>query len=78
MIFGLYLSGSSDKHFRARALEGGLLRPLSSNFRSELTSEAAMASEAIIMAIPGNMHLDARVIGVAFFKSEIIFDLQGH
>ena len=37
-----------------------------------------MASEPIIMAVTGNMHIDARVIGVACIKSEVIFDLQGH
>ena len=37
-----------------------------------------MASEATIMAVPGNMHIDARVIGVACIKYEVKFDLQGH
>ena len=37
-----------------------------------------MASEATIMAVPGNMHIDARVIGVACMKYEVKFDLQGH
>ena len=38
-----------------------------------------MASEAIIiMAVPGNMHVDAMVIGVACIKSEVKFDLQGY
>ena len=37
-----------------------------------------MASEAIIMAVTGNMHIDARVFGVACIKSEVIFNLQGH
>ena len=40
--------------------------------------EATLASEATIMAITGNMHMDARVIGVAFIKSEVKFDLKGH
>ena len=40
--------------------------------------EAAMASEATIMAVPGTMHKDSRVIGVACIKSEVKFDLQGH
>ena len=31
--------------------------------------EAAMASEAIIMAVPGNMHIDAIVIEVALITS---------
>ena len=41
--------------------------------RSDLRGhlEAAMASEATIMAVPGNMHMDARVIEVAFIKSEV-------
>ena len=37
-----------------------------------------MASEATILAVPGNMHIDARVIKVAFIKSDVKFDLQGH
>ena len=36
-----------------------------------------MAPEATIMAIAGNMHIDARVIGVAFIKS-YKFVLPGH
>ena len=51
--------------------------------RSDLRGclEAAMASEAT-MAVRGNMHMDARVIKVADFKSKVIYiyiyDLQGH
>ena len=37
-----------------------------------------MASEATIVAIPGNMHIDAWVIRVTFIKSEVKLDLQGH
>ena len=37
-----------------------------------------MASEATIMAVPGNMHIDTKVIGVAGIKSEVKFDLQDH
>jgi len=39
--------------------------------RSDLRGhmEAAMASEAIIMAVPGNMHIGARVIQVALITS---------
>ena len=40
--------------------------------------EAAMAFEATVMAISGNMHIDVRVIMVALIKSEVKFDLQGH
>ena len=40
--------------------------------------EAAMASEASTMTVPGNIHIDARVIKVAFIKSDVNFDLQGH
>ena len=40
--------------------------------------DAAMASEATIMNVPGNMHIDASVIGVACIKSEVKFDLKGH
>ena len=36
-----------------------------------------MASEAIIIALTGDMHIDARVFWVACIKSEVIFDLQG-
>ena len=37
-----------------------------------------MASEAIIMAVPGNMHIDARVIEVVCIKSEVKFGFGGH
>ena len=37
-----------------------------------------MASEATIMAVPGNMHIDARVTRVTCMKSEVNFNLQGH
>ena len=40
--------------------------------------EATMALEASKMAVPGNIHIDARVIKVAFIKSDVKFDLQGH
>ena len=40
--------------------------------------EAAMTSEATKMAVPGNMHIDARVIEVAFIKYDVKFDLKGH
>ena len=40
--------------------------------------EARMASEATKKAIPGYMHIDARVIEVACIKSEVRFDLQSH
>ena len=48
--------------------------------RSDLRGhlEAAMASEATIMAILGNMHIDARVIEVACIKSEVKFEFGGH
>ena len=36
--------------------------------------EAAMASEATKMAVRCNTHMDARVIEVADFKSEVKFD----
>ena len=36
-----------------------------------------MASETTIIAVPGNMHMDARVIEVAFIKSEVKFGLKG-
>ena len=34
-----------------------------------------MASEAIKMAVRGNVHIDTRVIKVAGFKSEVKLDL---
>ena len=37
-----------------------------------------MASEATIMNVLGNMHIDARVIGVTGIKFEVTFDLRGH
>ena len=40
--------------------------------------EVATASEASKMTVPGNIHIDARVIKVAFIKSDVKFDLQGH
>ena len=40
--------------------------------------EAAIASEATKTAILGNRHIDARIIQVACFKSEVKFDLKGH
>ena len=48
--------------------------------RSDLRGhlEAAMASEATIVAILGNMHIDARVIEVACIKSEVKFEFGGH
>ena len=36
-----------------------------------------MASEATIMVVPGNMHIDSRVIRVACIKSEVKFSLKG-
>ena len=40
--------------------------------------KAAIASEATKIAVPGNMCIDARVIEVACFKSEVKFYLKGH
>ena len=37
-----------------------------------------MASEATIMTVQGNMHIDARINGVAWIKSEVKSDLEGH
>ena len=34
-----------------------------------------MASEATIMAVPGNMHIDARVMEAACIKNEVKYDL---
>ena len=48
--------------------------------RSDLRGhlEAATASAATIMAVSGNMHIDARVIEVACIKSEVKFEFGGH
>ena len=40
--------------------------------------KVAMASEATIMVVPGNMHIDTKVIGIAGIKFEVKFDLQDH
>ena len=40
---------------------------------TDVTSEATRASEAMKVALRGNMHMDSRVIEVASFKSEAIF-----
>ena len=37
-----------------------------------------MASVATIMVIPGNTHIDERVIGIVIIKSEFKLDLEGH
>ena len=67
------------------ALEHGLLRPLTSNLRSDVTSEVIWRPlwpqrppKWLFLAISGNIHIDARVIKVAFIKSDVKFDLQGH
>ena len=37
-----------------------------------------MTSEATKMATRGNMHMDARVIDITMFNSEVNLDLRGH
>ena len=37
-----------------------------------------MASEAIKMAVRGNMHMDTRVIEVPIFNSGVKFEILGH
>ena len=37
-----------------------------------------MASEATIMAVPGNMHIHPRVTEVSSIKSEVKSDPEGH
>ena len=37
--------------------------------------EAATASKAIKMAVRSNMHIDTRVIKVAYVESEVKFDI---
>ena len=55
-----------------------------SEFKCEVRSdfgghmEAARASEASKMAVSGNIHIDARVMKVAFIKSYVKFDLKDH
>ena len=39
--------------------------------------EAARASEATKVAVPGNMHIDPMVIDVSYIKSKIKFNPQG-
>ena len=69
--------------FRGQSNTGTWVRE-ATEFKSEVRSdlgghmEAAVASEASKMAVPGNIHIDARVIKVAFIKSDVKFDLQGH
>ena len=52
---------------------------LNSEVRCDLRGclEAAMASEAIKMAVRGNMHMDARVVEVTEFNSEVRCDRHG-
>ena len=59
-------SGFSEySHLEAgEALEHGLLRPLNSNLRSEVTSDVIWSSKATKKAVPGNMHINARAIDV--------------
>ena len=42
---------------------------------SEVIYEATIASEATKMAVRGNMHMNAMVIEVGHFKSEVKFDV---
>ena len=37
-----------------------------------------MTSEATKMAVPGNMHIDAKVVEIAFIKYYVKFYLKGH
>ena len=82
MIFGLLLSGNIQlrEAFRGQKSTGTWVVE-ATEFKFEVRSdlrghlEAAMASEATIMAVPGNMHIDTKVIGVAGIKSEVKFDL---
>ena len=85
MIFGFFLpSGFSEiQPYRGWRSTGTWVIE-ATEFKSEVRSdlgghmEAAMASEASKMTVPGNIHIDARVIKVAFIKSDVKFDLQGH
>ena len=85
MIFGFFLpSGFSERQPYRGWRSTGTWVIEATEFKSEVRSdlgghmEAAMASEASKMAVPGNIHIDARVIKVAFIKSDVKFDLQGH
>ena len=72
-----------EEHYRGQRSTGTWVVE-ATEFKFEVRSdlqghlEAAMASEATIMAVPGNMHIDTKVIGVACIKSEVKFDLQDH
>ena len=66
-----------DKHCSIGYIESTEFKfEVRSDLRGHL--EAAMASEATIMAILGNMHIDARVIEVACIKSEVKFEFGDH
>ena len=85
MIFGFFLSGKicQIEHYRGQRSTGTWVIE-ATEFKFEVRSdlrghlEAAMASEATIVAILGNMHIDARVIEVACIKSEVKFEFRGH
>ena len=86
-VNGSYLafSSSSGKICQIQPLRGqggtGSWVIEATDFKFEVRSdrrghmEAAMASEAIIMAVPGNMHIDAKVIWVTEYNFEIRSDL---
>ena len=71
------------EHYRGQRSTGTWVIE-ATEFKSEVRSdlgghmEATMALEASKMVVPGNIHIDARVIKVAFSKSDVQFDLQGH
>ena len=70
------------EHYRGqRSTETWVIEATKFKFevRSDLCGhlEAAMASEATVMAVPDNMHIDAKVINVVCIKSEVKFDLKG-
>ena len=84
MIFGFFFRKICPiKQFRGQKSTGPWVIE-ATEFKFEVRSdlrghlEAAMASEATIMAILGNMHIDARVIEVACIKSEVKFEFGDH
>ena len=87
MIFGLLLLLSGKicqiEHYGGHRSTGTWVIE-ATEFKFEVRSdlrghlEVAIASEATIMAVPGNMRIDTKVIRVACIKSEVKFDLQDH
>ena len=83
MIFGFFRKICPIQPFRGQSNTGTWVREatvfkfeVGCDLRGHL--EAAMASEATIMAICDSMHIDSRVIRFTLIKSEVKFDFQSH